>query len=449
MSETLVSKELDYKIYTNSHPTYAHSKIMPQTGTLSLTMTPTGGEETIFEISPKVINLAKTYLQFTCTLAITAGGRSNKVFADTVPQIRQIQLYTRTGKFLVDVQYANTYLNAISRHENINTDIYNNNPLNVAGEYFNGIYRSNGDAFSCLRPAGGAGATPQFEPAYGATGAANAVQAVNYKIPLGIYKNTGLDCDKDLYFGGEVLYLKIIWDTFSYTGISTDSTTAYTTPLALASGPAISNLTLFLAIEKNPVVENQVKAKTMSPEGLSILFPYVHVNQIQLNATGVNGLHALQVRYNRSHGSKLKKIIWAPYVQNRSGVNVYNHNNLALDKIISFYTTVNNVRTNEYDYLCVNNDDYAVRKEKIKGSCIYSASEYYYNFNWIENFTDSASLTELSTIVKEFNVDEGLDLTNEIIYAIMATTNNKDLTHHIFAVTQKMLRISPAGVDIM
>ena len=117
-------------------------------------------------------------------------------------------------------------------------------------------------------------------------------------------------------------------------------------------------------------------------------------------------------------------------------------------KVLSFHTTINNTRISQYNYVCSVADDWIVKKDKLKGSCIFTANEYYYNFTWIEDFTDTSPMNKTPQAVSEFNVDEGLDLNTEVIYGIQAYCADVNLTHHIFAVTQKTLKIAAGGITL-
>jgi len=457
---SLVSDELDYKKYTSSRPSYTFSKILPQNGSQTVTLSAAGGEETIFELPPKVFNGSKSIFAFSQTPP--QGTHYNKMFVDTVPSIRQIQLYTRTGLYLVDLNYANDFTNSISRHETPVSEILANDKIDNDIGYWEGLYPSNvlgKDAATenIVRPAAAAGdggidlsgKTSIIEPEYCLVGTDNeATPVINYKFPLRYFKETGFEVDKDLYFGGETLYLKIVWDSYTRIGYNTTHDDNNNTGAAALTAGTISGITLFLAIEQNPVIENAIKSKVMSPEGLSLYWPMVYTNLVPL-AAGVSALHSIQVRYNRGNGRRLKKIYWVPFNQTRTTYRSFDHDNTGGKKFTSFHTTVNNLRTSQFDYAVVAGEDWMVKKDSLKGSCILSSDEYYYNFTWIEDFTGSMSLLEKSKLPDLHNIDDGLDLTSEVIYTVNAINNNKAINHHIFAVCQKELTINANGIQLL
>ena len=100
---SLVSRELDYKSVDVSHGSYQLSKITPQSE--SNIITPNGGEEAIFEIpGSKVINFGRSILSFQFTPGTAGSAKFNWIHCDWFPFIRQLQLYTREGLFLCDIQ---------------------------------------------------------------------------------------------------------------------------------------------------------------------------------------------------------------------------------------------------------------------------------------------------------------------------------------------------------
>src|SRR2546421_30115 len=106
-----IANQLNYKKETFVHPEYRYNKLLPQSGQQTVTATVGGGQETIFEIPIKALNLSKSYLYFTLTPPAPAGGvaRTNWAFADCLAAIRQIQLYTRGGVYLADVNEVSNY----------------------------------------------------------------------------------------------------------------------------------------------------------------------------------------------------------------------------------------------------------------------------------------------------------------------------------------------------
>mgnify|MGYP000250242005 CR=1 FL=1 len=147
---------------------------------------------------------------------------------------------------------------------------------------------------------------------------------------------------------------------------------------AITKDLSISNLTLYTAIEQNPVIVQALVEKFRSGN-LSYNIPFVHMNTVSgLSASGTNNV---SVRYSRPHGSRLKKILYSGF----EGTNneLYNNNNLAAIKFDDYYTMINNVRTTQFDYNTGAGIEWLVQKDNLVGSALMSSNEYFYNFSHV------------------------------------------------------------------
>lgn len=451
---SVIDHSLDYSKYAYTHGSYQLTKIMQQTGGQTSSLTATGGQDSIFEIPAKVFNLARSNLSFTLTPTAAGGTSYNWLYADGLTMIRQLQLYTRTGIYLVDINDVDRYTNMVMRRENKLEDVLTWDKIDGV---FSGLSPSNVIADANIRPNSTAvpgtagfsgGKTNYLEPLYMVVGTSNtATPLINIQIDFDKIKNNLLGLDKDLYFNGEILNLKIVWNsnirTLFTSTVATGALTAAASPTP-AQIVNISNLTFYLAVEVNPQIENMIKATCSSAEGLQLLIPFVYYSRINLNGTSQN----VTVRYNRAHGSKLQKIYWGVYNNLENSVTTYDHNNLNGAKIISFYTQIDNIRTSQFDYICTTLDDYKVKQDSLRGSSILSSNEYYYNWVWIEDFTDDNPLWKDLTVPKE-NCIDGLDLTNERKYDITTIAVNGNYNHYVYTVCQKLLIISPTGISLL
>ena len=104
IDNVLISPALDYKQMSVSRPTYRFSRLLPNTGSSSLTVTSAGGQEILIEIpAGKAFNLSESRLLYSITNIATAGAAISYWYrADILPFVSQIQLYTRSGQYLCD-----------------------------------------------------------------------------------------------------------------------------------------------------------------------------------------------------------------------------------------------------------------------------------------------------------------------------------------------------------
>lgn len=462
---SVIAKELDYQKYAISHGSYQLTQLTQQTGGQTVTIA-NGGEESIFELSPKVFNYAHSILQWASTP--TKGTHYNWMYADGISHIRQLQLYTRSGLFLVDLNDVGNYTNMTLRRETKAEEMLTYDKVAGGSGYFEGLAPCDSLDTANLRPgyAVATGSTTSYlEPLYMVVGGDNTdTPVMNYQIPLSRFKNTLLAIDKNMYFGGEMLYLRIVWNNPSKIYFNTTANDGTRAGSAVGTGVAISNLMLYMAVEQNPVIEQELKAKVNSGEGFNLLVPYVYQNKQTIQGS----TQTITVKYNRAHGSKLLKIYWAPFNPAETNFSAYDHSNLTnanppaqQGKITNFYTLINNIRTSQFNYNCTG-DDWMAQKLKLKGSCIFSSNEYYFNYVWVEDFTNNYSLVDKPLTPPEVNYIDGLDLNTEIKYDIYANINSSvalppsgstpavvGLAHYVYAVCQKTLVVNSSGISLL
>ena len=462
MATDILANEINYNSFAMEHGTYMHMRIIRQVGTQTENNITTNAPEAVFEMPPRVYNLSRSYLYYTVTPAAPPVNQLNYVFNDTCAEIRQVQVYTRNNLLLVDINNVNNYVNAVLRHETKFEDAVTNDTAADGEGYWEGLQIPTGvmtnagaiDYLNPLSPVIGTAVpvpsvnTPPYYVAQ-ATEGQTATPIITRKFPLNIFKNTLLALDKDLYLGGETFYIRFVFDVAAKVyGIGTALNNLTIPGGGAATSYNITNLTLYAAAEINSVIENRLKNKVMT-EGFKMAIPYVWAQKVPLPA---QTSHTIMVRYNSGHGQKLLKIIWAPWNVTESNRTTYDHNNLVGGQgaiINTFYTTVNNVRTSQFNYICSAGDDYMVKSKKLKGSCITNTIDYYTNFCWREEFDNNSSMVAKPLSPPEENYVDGLDLRNEQIYAIYATTEYLAFTHYMFAVCQKTLMVNSGGVQLV
>lgn len=450
--ESVVSQELDYKVRTVSHPTYQLSQVIQQAGGLTSTISVAGGNESIFELPPKVMNLSKSVLSFTTTPAASAS--TNIMHIDGITTIKQIQLYTRTGVFLCDLTDVHKYTNITIRRNTSKSELMTMDNGSAAAGFFEGLRHASFEAVTSenhCRPALTAGTMTGVslsEPSYVIAGTnAAADPVVAHKIKLGRIYDTIFSINKDQYFN-DTVYLRIVWgkspDCMYRATAANDIITG---AAAYASDIALTNLRLFLAVEQNPVINQEIMSKAHAGT-LTYQVPYVYYNKVNV-ATSTT--HNVSVRYNRAHGRKLKKIYWAPYHSNETGRLTYDKNNIAVagaaDKVSEYYTMVNNTRLTQFNYNTVVGDDWMDKRELLLNSSIGTSNEYYYNWVHVEDFSHIQSLKYKDH--DESNLDDGLILENEVKYDIASTTAAVALAHYVYAVCLKDITISNAGITLI
>jgi len=249
---------------------------LPQSGTQTATLTPGGGNDLIIEIPIKAFNLARSFLEFTVAPAANPAAALG-TYKDVITSIRQVQLSTRSGVYMADVQELPNYSKTALKAE-IPFQEYNS-----YDEYSGGV--GIGRYLRANNALGAANDRPQdastnlgnyTETQYYERGG-NTTQTPVHRIclPLGMIKNTIFSLDKDIY-AGEILVLRIVWNATNRIFWNKADSAVPTAGVTVFDGNAtITNIALFLAVEKNPQIENQLKAQIASG-GLNILIPYLY-----------------------------------------------------------------------------------------------------------------------------------------------------------------------------
>lgn len=459
-----ISNQLDYKKDTFIHPTYRYNKILPQVGTQSKTILAAGGDDTIFEIPVNAFNLNRSFLQYVFAPAAAAAVGRYWAYKDVLSSIRQMQLYTRSGLYLCDINEVANYTKFVTKAETplkeyLTYDTYANGGVATPIGFGRGLRVSNAAVAANQRPQdAGANSINYTEPEYIEYGSgANTTPCLQIMIPLGMIKNTIFSLDKNIYLG-EIILLRIVWNPTSKMFFSTSSNDPTDTVVSMANNVSLTNLTLYLAVEKNPEIVNQLRSQIAS-SGFSVLIPYVYTYKYNL---GPAGSQTVSLKFNRGHGRTLVKIFHSVFNNGESisgagaaaRATAYDNDNRSTrSKTQVFYTMLDNERLQEYNLTTANGDDYFLLKDKLKDTVYLNSDIFYYNWFWLEDFS---GITKETT--NEQNLETGLDLSVERkwdFYGVTMNTSNNvnanlgQYNHYTYAVTQKMLTVTSSGITVI
>jgi len=466
---------------------YKFSKLYPQVNTLTNgTTLGASSAQVEFELPANVYNLARSSLNLTITPAAGGANLYNTLFRDCLAGFERLQLYTRGNVYLCDIPYVAEYTKQVLKPET-SWDEYSthdrdsdllvkcNNVSSTGGttSYVSIKVKDGasavsnafvavaaavaGDCLEVLNTEAKSSAyaylnetkypeaqrydytavdVPYDETQYRAVGttANGATPVLNLKIRLGDLKQTIFAIDKSLPFK-EVLLLRITFNPKVNWGYESKSRTASTDPVELAGDIALSNIFLYLANEKNPVVISELMEEVDS-KSLSIPIPYPFVYKSTATASTSQNL---SYRLNLGHGLRLLKSYHGIYDATEAETTRYELSNTAHTKLVSFYTLLNNERRQEFDLQTADGDDYMLLKEYLRNSVIQSRGMYDYNWVWIENFANNKN-------DESGNLLMGMPLDKEVKYDIYMTTANSALRHCTVFVFQRMLSISSAGI---
>lgn len=486
-------------------PSYRFSKIYQQTGGTDVTIS-TSAQESVFELPARCINLSRSVLKYTSTPPAAPATSYNLMFRDVMCHIRQIQLYTRGGVYIADVNNVDK-MSSVTLKAEVDADkverVDRGNPtatitsgvtagLDLANDmdgntddkfgvkrepYITPVYYNVASAVTTpqddtiqeyagrimvgtlnadnFRYNGTLAVTNPDEPQYMVYGGVNTATPVqNMSVPLSQFKGTVFELDKDLYFG-EVVLMKVTWNDRGAHGFTCAEVANFgtgkaanlrkpglpapqTTPAAYAADITLSKLALYVAIEQNPVIcAGLVQAVQSGTFAINIPYTYQfkHTSAAVVNQN-------VTIRMNRAHGKYLKKVYHIPFHATETGATRYLHSNAAGAEHLTFYTSVDNTRRQEFDVAASNNDDWAIVEPFLKGSLINRLETYRYNWFILDKFDDMICKTE------DGCVDSGLPLDVERKYDVTLTTDGDAYNHYTFAIVSRTMAVTPQGVFI-
>ncbi len=447
-NSTAFSKELDYKQVKMSVPDYQLSRILPLSGGNAVNLTHTNGnQEAIFEIPTKPFNFAESILSYTFNVQGQGAGNYAWVHGDTIPEINQVEVYTRSGQFLARIEDTNVFLNVV-RPVNTEVDEFLTNsttdglePTSLSSTNYRPVALDNGNDYVFR----------QTEKRYlivsgGAAAVANTPLVLQRRIKLSAFVESILAYDKTLMFP-EVLIFRVIFNG-SRVGFFNNSATnpaAGNSLLTLQGANCIQNLQLYLAVDNNQSVSSSFGE--LVSKGFSTMVPFL--TRVKSNI-GTVGQGVISIRLHRGHGAVCKRIYHTlGFVTELGATNLmYDHNNIGgtnratAAKLQSYYTMLDNNRLQQFNMDCSLNggEDWIVNEKYLQKSAIQNQDQYAYNWLHVEDF----SYQSIDTAGQKDNLLSGLDLSIERKWDFYATDMvTANYNYYTWIVAYKELKITP------
>jgi hypothetical protein len=471
--ETTYSPQVEYTKKVLLIPSYRISKLIPLTGQ-GLTLGISSTTNTQFELQTNVMNLSRSCLTFDITLPFQGAGAYQWCQADPLALFDRIQLYTRGGVSLIDLQGANNFSSLVTPYKTKLTDLIQRT---IGGTVVNGavsttinsvmatdsnqvpiqgIQASNGIFTTNFRPDGTNGIDNYAEqkhlfqsPAgvaqviFNPVGPVAAVAQVgficlSYQLNLSNIIHSIAELDQDLYFGENLILSLTYAPCQKFTWTTQVLNQPHTVPIAPVNASTITNLSLYLSIETNLEIANGLIAKTHSPEGFSINVPFVYS---QKYASTAGSSSSIFQRFNRGHGSRILRFYYGLFNTLETCNSTLDHSNVGCSKITNYYSTINNMRCQEFPVDCTMSLDWLVNSGDIDHSSILSINQFKYQFCHMENYSGQRPCECNDTIIT------GLDLGQEKTFGVYVNTVASAFNHWLFTVIQRDLRIG--GGQIM
>lgn len=421
-------------------PRYGFSKITP-IGGQAITID-TSAKEAVFELPSKCVNFSRSYVRFTST-PTTGGAAANMMFNETMTGINKVQLSTLGGLYLTDTTASDHYLQVALKERHVSkVPVYESHTANVVfGSAQNGVIVN--DDYLNVDHQGELNSS-QFYSHAGAAGAGPVQERI---IPLGDFRDTILALDKDLPFT-EITQLKITFNPYANWGHRCTAVADPVTGAApLAGDIALTGITLYLAVEQDTAIIQELYGNVNKPEGFNMAIPWTYYfkNSDPAEATS----RVVSIKMNRTHGRHLQKVYHIPYNGGVNGAilaetlnNRYLHTST---DVSSFITYVDNDRRQPYDVVLANGDDWALIKDGLKGTQMERRDRY--RSNWFIKDVFDGNLGDNETLV----ADVGLSLDTE--RKLDLTLNSEAVAHkyyiYSFAVVTRNLLITPHGIVVV
>jgi hypothetical protein len=438
-----MTSEFDYSKVDLNVPSYKYLKINQVTGGQTVTTTSAGGSESLFEIPVgNSFNLAKSYLNF--IRSIPGQGAANRYswsWADLLADILQIQIYTKRGYMINDINFLPHYTRMVQKIETPFTETRSNDNyvVSVTATAPNGVSK----ILACCEQASNGRPSRIANADYGVNyvdcryfdvSASNAAYVKQSSIEGKHIKNSILAYDKDIWFPEPVI-IRIVWNAsskiaFKTDGVGGDTNITIGTAVLDVDTITYSEVYFMLAVEQNLEAVNMLKNKVMN-EGLIIPIDYVKPNKyVHPAATNQN----VSLKFSRIDGVKLEKVYHSLFNATETTSSLYDNIETTL-KLTDFYTTIDNQRRQDSNLRMAYYEDYNLLKPMLNGSTILDSNIYRYNWCFVDDFTNDVD--------QNGNIISGLDLSLEKKWDF--NSNHAAATSYIhvtFAVLKKMLKIS-------
>lgn len=444
-----VAPQQNYQKVVSAYPDYKYVKVptVNPVGQNNTLINTSGGTDVRFDLPVLAYNLAQSSLQFTIKTA--ASTHYSFLFMDALSPFSQIQLFTRGGAMLCDLQNVQNFTKVIwksrisrKEYENMDTHSMNETVGTGSGNFLrmnkNPTVGGTVQNIYAKRPTE-TNDLAILENSYLEHTEDTKAGVMFFSIPLSLLRDTILSLDKTVWMG-EILTLRLVIGQKVKVGFKSDDLTPSAT--AVLADSSIQDFALYLATERNQNTVNLLREKALSPEGIQYNIPFVWTFTNPLTGTQQN----TSVRLSKAQGQKLLRIYHSIF-NTETGLNAYNNSQVA-SNLDSFYTSLNSQRLQDWNLNVNNYDDWMQMKKHLSNSITYSANIYYYSHYWIDDFCGLKSFADDDDL--DSNEIKGVDLGEEIRYDFVSTMSSSTAnTHYDFAVVSRIVSVSPQGIMIL
>jgi len=290
-------------------------------------------------------------------------------------------------------------------------------------------------------------------PALDGDGHRQAINITNRRLYLSDFKETLLAIDKDLRFPETLTLTLRMGDVSKYftelvaaAGGIMPYDQVTTNLRAITDVVTLSNIRIYYATERNPLVVAQVERMIENKTGYEIVVPFVDGTPTPFQTSSSQQTVSCKVM-NMGKNTKLKRIYHTVF--NDTNVSFAN---IALDcsnstdfaqaeKIKSYQTKYNSDVLQQHEVNCLNDEEWFLNNSLLKGTAILNKKHFMYYWAHVDDFTDG--LTDDNTfsgkIIDPRSTNETWTFTG------FRADNAPAVKHYTFIVYNRILNISLQG----
>ena len=466
---------IDFSTKLHLCPSYRYNKNIPTSGSQTFTLGASSTTNCQFELASNCYNLSKSKLVFDISFPATSNAgttaKYNICHADPLALFDRIQLYTRSGIQLVDLTSANNFSKMVTPYLTKSKELAQRSSggltVDATSNAFSGCvnttasqlvpvqgiqpslvstYAVNAIATENQRPDGSAPHVPINEHRYLFAGAVGTDDpptltghlSLSYQLNLGIVYDTLLSINKDLYWDTNLI-LSITFaphSKFAFTSNTLTMGGLLVANTANCTSCTVSNTSLFLAMETNQDIINQLRTKVQTT-GMTLQIPYVYSQKYLSGAASTSS--SLFQRFNSGMGQRLIRFYYSAFHNVETAMTAFDNSN-RVAKLTDIYTSLNNQRLQEYPLNLAKSEDYLFNEANFEDSCILSSNIYKYNWIHCDNFGNS-NLTN-----GDLTEPQGISLAEEKTYTVFVNQVAAAYNHYLFTVVQRELVIHGANI---
>ena len=301
-----------------------------------------------------------------------------------------------------------------------------------------------------------------------------------------MFHDTILSINKTLYFGDNLILTLQFNPATKYSWKNTAGTTGISTTATLSDGrvavqyspitgatlqtvtPSLTGISLYMAVETDPVVVSQLVSKVNS-DGFSITIPYVYCTKTNVSvsagaaATAGSGSFSIQQRITRGYGHRLLRCYSAVFgtdcsseikatnqcimtsnYPDQSGITPIGVTGFTLNQhsdifLKDYNSSMDGLRLQDFLVQPLDATHWMINEPLLRGSCIMSLEQYKNQCMHIDSWTGKPVCEDDDTM------DNGLSLDADKTYALNYNLFNigvsASLNHYLWFTVQRTLNI--------